>query len=219
MPAPSAIAPLALAALLALGACSEYPGHALTPQEMNPLRVSQTGMTLALDMPQDARELRPDEAQRFDRFIDEYLGQGSGSLEFIASEREPATGRLKLLTERAMRRGVSGREIKVRQASLGAGQPQPLVVSYRRYLVELPKCGNWDYTTFNPSNTSMPNFGCAVQRNIGTMVANPADLQEPAPLGTVSATRTDRAIRLYNEGKKTESEDSRSNTVSSSAIR
>jgi len=218
----SPLVPALLAAgLLALVGCaSDYPAHPLSPQEMHPLTMSQTSMTLALDLPANTTALGADDAARFDRFVDDYLSIGTGPLEFIAGERESAASpRVRTLTERALRRGVSGTEIRLRLASLGAGSPQPLVLTYRRYLVELPKCGNWsDSASFNPANVNGANFGCAVQRDIGIMVANPADLLAAQPLSPVSATRNDRVINLYKQGKATESETSASNKASVSSV-
>lgn len=209
------------AAALALAGCySGQPGHPLSPQEMHPLKVSQTAMTLAMDLPLAPTALTADDAARFDRFIDDYLSIGTGPLEMIAGEREGASSpRIALLTERAVRRGVSAKEIKLRLASLGAGQPQPVVLSYRRYLVELPRCGQWNDTpSFNPSNTNGANFGCATQRNIGQMVANPGDLDQQRPLGSVSATRTDRVLGLYKQGRASEAEKSDSNKATVSTV-
>lgn len=211
---------LPLAALALAGCYSGAPGHPLSPQEMHPLKVSQTAMTLALDLPAQTTALSPDDAARFDRFVDDYMSIGGGPLEVIAAERETASSpRIALLTERAIRRGVNAKEIKLRTASLGAGQPQPVVLSYRRYLVELPRCGNWNDTpSFNPSNANGANFGCSVQRNIGQMVANPGDLEQQRPLGSVSATRTDRVINLYNQGRASESQKSDSNRATISTV-
>jgi pilus assembly protein CpaD len=209
------------AAALALAGCySGAPSHPLSPQEVHPLKVSQTAMTLALDLPLATTALSPDDAARFDRFVDDYLSIGGGPLEMIAGERESlGSPRIALLTERAVRRGVNAKEIKLRLASLGAGQPQPVVLSYRRYLVELPRCGHWNDTpSFNPSNTNGANFGCSTQRNIGQMVANPGDLDQQRNLGSVSATRTDRVIGLYNLGRASESQKSDSNKATVSTI-
>lgn len=210
-----------LAAAFGLAGCySDQPSHPLSPQEMHPLKVSQTAMTLALDLPAAPTALSADDAARFDRFVDDYLSIGTGPLEIIAAEREGAgSPRVTLLTDRAVRRGVSRTEMKVRLASLGAGQPQPLVLSYRRFLVELPKCGNFnDSPSFNPSNTNGVNFGCSLQRNIGQMVANPADLSGAQPVGPISASRTDRAIGLYKAGRATESEKSDSSKSNISTV-
>lgn len=215
------IALLAPLAALALAGCySGAPGHPLSPQEMHPLKVSQTAMTLALDLPLQATALGADDAARFDRFVDDYLSIGGGPLEMIAGERESAgSPRVAMLTERAVRRGVSAKEIRLRLASLGAGQPQPVVLSYRRYLVELPRCGNWNDTpSFNPSNVNGANFGCAMQRNIGQMVANPGDLDGQRPLSTVNAARTDRVLGLYKAGRASESEKSDSNKATISTV-
>lgn len=216
-PSLALLAPL----LLVLAGCySGAPSHPLSPQEVHPLKVSQTTMTLALDLPVAASALDADNAARFDRFVDDYLSIGGGALEMIAGEREGAgSPRITLLTERAVRRGVSAKEIKLRLASLGAGQPQPVVLTYRRYLVELPRCGNWNDTpSFNPSNVNGANFGCSVQRNIGQMVANPGDLEQQRPLGSVSATRTDRVIGQYKQGRASESEKSDSNKATVSTV-
>ena len=211
----------ALLALVALAGCySDTPTHPLSPQEIHPLKVSQSAMTLALDVPVSAAALGADDAARFDRFVDDYLSIGNGPLEIIAGEREGVKApRIAMLTDRAMRRGVSGKEIKVRLASLGTAQPQPLVLSFRRFIVELPRCGNFNDTpSFNPSNTNGANFGCSMQRNLGQMVANPGDLTSAQPMGSINAARTDRVLDAYKQGKATESAKSDSSKAQVSTV-
>ena len=73
----------------------------------------------------------------------------------------------------------------------GAGDP-PIRVSYMRYVAEPPQCGDWSTNlAYDPMNLPYPNLGCAQQRNLAVMVANPADL-----LGPRSETaRAERAPR------------------------
>lgn len=56
-----------------------------------------------------------------------------------------------------------------------------------RYVVTPPQCGDWSQpSTANYSNTTLRNYGCAIQAQLGLMVANPRDL-----IIGVSSARTD----------------------------
>jgi pilus assembly protein CpaD len=52
-------------------------------------------------------------------------------------------------------------------------------------------------------NRLPPYFGCAVVRNFGLMLAEPADLIAPRPAGDRDATRSDVIVRKYRAGEPT----------------
>lgn len=81
-----------------------------------------------------------------------------------------------------------------------------VIVSRTR--AEVPNCPNWsESSTPNYDNRSMSNFGCAVNSNIATMVANPEDLfhgREGSGVGdTITATK---AVNYYRKAEPTANE-------------
>ena len=101
-----------------------------------------------------------------------------------------AVGEIRALLDRSgLRRD---RRSRSRPTTPKAPRDPPIRVSYLRYVAEPPQCGDWSTNlAYEPMNLPYPNFGCATQRNLGVMVANPADL-----LGPRSETaRSERAPR------------------------
>ena len=82
------------------------------------------------------------------------------------------------------------------------GDPQPpLRISYLRYAAEGPECGKWPSNIAETSrNLNYENFGCAQQKNLAAMVANPADLLGPRTMTPSSAERRDTTWGKYIKG-------------------
>jgi pilus assembly protein CpaD len=116
----------------------------------------------------------------------------------------------------------SAREI---QATLGVAGVPPRAVALRPYHPENPKhlaairisyprmkaeagpCGLWPEdlgpSIHNPSyfdNKQYYNFGCAYQRNMAAMVANPADLVQPRPETPAYTERRREGFEKYHHG-------------------
>jgi pilus biogenesis lipoprotein CpaD len=65
-----------------------------------------------------------------------------------------------------------------------------------------PECLAW--TDHRPSyydNGPQPQIGCANQRNLALMIAQPADLVQPQPLGRADATKAASSMQRYHENK------------------
>jgi pilus assembly protein CpaD len=81
----------------------------------------------------------------------------------------------------------------------GAVPPGSVRVVVSRTRAEVPDCPNWSVPS-NPNynNRSMSNFGCSVNSNLATMVANPEDLvhgREGDPY--VDAAAASRGVGVY----------------------
>ncbi|MCB1735017.1 MAG: hypothetical protein H6981_01995 [Gammaproteobacteria bacterium] len=64
--------------------------------------------------------------------------------------------------------------------------------------IVLPECGNWQGATQpDYQNQPWPGFGCSVTRNLGLMIADPADLSLPNRLGPGDAELAAKAITRY----------------------
>jgi pilus assembly protein CpaD len=97
------------------------------------------------------------------------------------------------------------------ESALQGGYPSdyrvrhPLIVSTHRAYVP-HHCGQWqeDSGASNPHNAqNLPlyNHGCASQKNLGAMVANPNDLIEPRPMGPSDARRRNVVIEKWRQGQ------------------
>jgi pilus assembly protein CpaD len=75
---------------------------------------------------------------------------------------------------------------------------------------EAGPCGLWPEdlgpSIHNPSyfdNKDYYNFGCAYQRNMAAMVANPSDLVQPRPETPAYAERRREGFEKYRQGQTT----------------
>ncbi len=82
-----------------------------------------------------------------------------------------------------------------------AGRRDELGIVVGRYVVSTPACPDWrkpegdDYT-----NEPSSNYGCAVETNLGLMVANPGDLLHGTTTGTADGEFSARAVEQYRKG-------------------
>jgi pilus assembly protein CpaD len=83
-------------------------------------------------------------------------------------------------------------------------------LTYPKITAVAGPCGIWPAdlgpSIENPGyfeNRSYYNFGCAYQRNVAAMVANPADLEQPRPETPAYTIRRTEAFEKYRKGNPT----------------
>jgi pilus biogenesis lipoprotein CpaD len=192
--------------------CSAPLSVTETYQERHPLQVQGETVAYPVIFGLGRDPTAGEAGRRLDQTIEGYLEGGHGSILLsAASPGRPDAGRqaaeLGLVRERLIQRGVPATAI--RTATADAVLPADTVtVSYERYSASLPTCGDWSAEpSFNPYNDVLPNFGCSWQRNVGLMVADPADLVHMRGTGTSDAQRMDDVLQKYREGKPTAVQD------------
>lgn len=118
------------------------------------------------------------------RFARSYAKDGRGPI-IIAipgkfEQRHASFDRVKDIQTTLEREGISAERMHVRRKP--AGQPQDTItLSYDRIAAVGPVCGDWsEDVSRNPQELPFPNWGCATQRNLAHMIANPTDLSFPA---------------------------------------
>lgn len=207
MASPRALASLAAlllaAAVSACGGAAPYQAvpQTVEPRDVYPLQVESRAMSL--DIIGDGRgNLLPTEGLRLDRLVDDFAVNGVGPLVVSTPRNHGPSGDrfFEAVVERALGRGLALPEVVAQEMPEETG---PVNVSYERSYVRLPECrGWWVESSFNPSNSPHINFGCATQRNLGLMVANPGDLVGPSGEGRpLDAIRSGTIIRLYRVGE------------------
>ena len=107
--------------------------------------------------------------------------------------------------------GVPPRGIALRHYHPDDPRMLPTIrLSYPRMAAVAGPCGMWP-EDLGPSikdkgyfeNTSYYNFGCAYQRNMAAMVANPADLIQPRPETPAYTMRRTEGFEKYRKGTTT----------------
>jgi len=83
-------------------------------------------------------------------------------------------------------------------------------LSYPRMAAVAGPCGLWPAdlgpSIYNPNyneNKQYENFGCATQRNLAAMVANPSDLEQPRTETAAYTPRRSIAFEKYRKGETT----------------
>jgi pilus assembly protein CpaD len=113
------------------------------------------------------------------RFVRNFRHEGRGTLN-IAVPRGSGSGisrRVHHVRNIAWRNGVPPERIRVVSRRGHGG----VTLSYDRIAAVGPTCGDWsEDVTRNRQNLPYPNYGCAHQRNLAAMTANPTDLVVPA---------------------------------------
>lgn len=88
---------------------------------------------------------------------------------------------------------------------LGNGDPAaPVRLSYLQVVAVPPDCPDWSENVGrDPQNMPWPNMGCATQRNLAAMVANPEDLVRPRGETPRPGERRDVVWGKYSNGEMT----------------
>jgi pilus assembly protein CpaD len=107
--------------------------------------------------------------------------------------------------------GVPPRGVTVRRYT----PPNPtqfatIKINYPKITADAGPCGLWPDDlgpTFRnrnyQENRPYANFGCATQRNMAAMVANPADLVQPRPESPTYTSRRSTVLGKYSKGEST----------------
>ena len=184
-----------------------FPIDPSAQRERHPIGVETQVSTLGLPGMID-QDMAATETTQLNGFISAYLSGGSGQLEIFV----PGTGggqaealdKGKWIVDHAMARGLRRDEVALMVDTEASGQ---VMLSYVSHVVTVPECRNWYYeSSHDELNRTHPNFGCALQRNIGLIIANPADLVQPRVAQSRDAIRDNLVIQRYRAGEVTISE-------------
>lgn len=152
--------------------------------------------TVAVTFPLGTQPPSSEDELRLGSFVAGYLDRGHGPL-IIAAPAEPRE-----LRERLIVSGVPASAIRLVTTDSGARDAATL--RYEKYVAVLPTCGDWGgMTGRNPLNDVHSNFGCAQQRNMGAMAADPADLLRMRPPAPTDSQNANRVVQRYRAGEPT----------------
>src|SRR5579885_862920 len=154
---------LAGSALALLAACTEpLPTDY---REKYALRPYPTTVVMPVNVVQDT--LAGDEEARLAPLVASYLDRGHGPITISARSPDLRAGvpdSLRRVRDRLLAAGVPASAIRVLITEQGGSDA--VTISYERYEVQVPTCGDWSGpAVYDPYNDVHPNFGCAMQRN------------------------------------------------------
>ena len=214
-------APAAIAAVLSLSlmGCShdemtqKGPNFDLVePAQRHPILVSKQPSTLTLQVPRGSSGLSPKERADVLDFAQRYRSGDAGDSRLVIAAPSGSANEIAAMQAVQQVRalladnGFSDSSISVEAYDADHNSASPVKVSYLRYVAEAPECGHWPKNVaYEPNNMPMTNLGCANQRNLASMIANPADLVEPRTMTPKSSERRDVVWDKYQKGEITAS--------------
>ncbi len=182
-----------LPAVLALSAC-EAPKRSADYRVNHPIKVEIETVSLALTLPGAGRTWSFEEEKALAAFAEDYLRRGRGGLAIKVGND---AGSAQKVRDLLMNEGILNKEMAFEGSEALSGPSVLMKFTAAKSVV--PKCGQWQSgATYNWSNRVQGNFGCATQRNIGLMVADPMDLEKAQPMSGKAPRNTNRQIYDYN---------------------
>ena len=208
---------VALTALAALSAgcstttISEYNPVDYDHELRHPILISQEPENLTMPVGMNGPALSPEIEQAIAHYVTEYQSDGTGAITIqvpTGSANEMAAATTGRAVHYALvRSGVSHNRIRIAPYAVDDhARIAPLRLSYLRVKAVVPGCGVWpDAGQADHRNAQYQDFACAQRQNLAAMVANPADLIRPQPMGASSGARRAGVINNYGQGNDTRS--------------
>lgn len=175
-------------------------------RENNPLVVSKETVSLVVTMPPGQYELSNEDSVRLNRFLRDYIQRGRGALRINVA---PVPGEARLTQERndEIRQLLRRAGMRQSEFSIVVGETTDMdgvFLAYGAHRVSVPSCTNiaWG-PTFDGSNYPINSFGCAYQKALGSIIANPGDLLEARDPSAKPTARDVDVVRKYRAGAPT----------------
>lgn len=200
-----------VAAVILAGSCAapfnDGDGLMSDPAVNHPITVEPHFNAIKVSFSAPEAGLLPDDADKFDAFVADYLSRGSGSISISAPKGEDAKVVFKYFSDRLFNMGVPKARILVGTREDADSRVQLGFIAYK---ASTNPCGDWSENAADTAgNRTSANFGCSVQQNIAAQIADPRDLIEMRPSDSPDATRRAQVIDNYEKGKPTAAEKSK----------
>lgn len=177
----------------------------------HPIMISEEPEVLDIPVGMNGPAVSRDIETAIRNYVAGYQADGTGAITIqvptASANQVAATSTGQAVHYALVRAGVPHNQIVVSPYYSGNhARTASLRLSYLRVKAVTPKCGLWPETSPNTlRNESYHNFGCAYQQNLAAMVANPADLVAPQPMGPANGARRAKVITDYSSGEETKS--------------
>lgn len=178
------------------------------PTQRHPIKVGEGQAILELSAPRGARGLTGTQWNRLYNYLAKYNETGTSGIVVrtpSGSGNQAEAKRVYSDVRHAMRRsGISPRDVKVRSYHASHVGSAPVRLSFMELRAQGPDCGDWsENLARNPANLPSPNMGCATQRNLAAMIADPNDLLQPRGEAPRPGERRDTVWGKYVKGEPT----------------
>lgn len=209
--------------LLAMTACASAPQPEKTakapppilPTEQYPLRADAQTDDVSLRVNQSG--LSENQRRALDRLATRasWIDGEPVNLDIVTGGSPSAVG-----AGRTVRAYLLGHNVSDDDVSVSSRREQPddvVTIHVTTYSAHLYGCNKtWENLTATRDNTPFKNFGCAVNSNLAAQIADPRDIDSPAPTAPTDAARKSVIFDKYRKGEKTSSDtdDTAKGTVS-----
>lgn len=178
------------------------------PSERHPIQVGEGEALLDLSVPRGARGLNGAQWNQLYGYLSGFQERGTSGLVVrtpSGSANQAAAKRVYDDVRHAMRRaGISPRDVRVKPYYAQNDPSAPVRLSYMEYRAKGPDCPDWsENLARDPANLPSPNMGCATQKNLAAMIADPQDLLGPRPEAARPSERRDTVWKKYVKGEPT----------------
>jgi pilus assembly protein CpaD len=182
----------------------------LDASDRHPILVSQEPATLLVRVSRDADGLTHHQRGEVLGFTERYRAADAGNSRLVISAPGGSSNEVasmyavREIREMLIDNGFPETAVSVEAYDAEGQRHPPIRVSYLAYVANPPPCGNWPTNLGRePDNLPYENFGCATQRNLAVMVANPADLLGPRSETPRSSERRSYTWDRYIQGQTT----------------
>jgi pilus assembly protein CpaD len=202
---------LALALGLAVAGCQLPKAGPVDFEQTHAIEPVPTTYVLATRFEPGSGKLSARDEDRLALFLRQYARRARSPLQVATTPDSAgldAQEHMSAFREHLVFAGVPRRKIDIKPGSAPLGGEHSVVLSFNGWDVAVPECGDWsgDAGGWNPTNLPNVNYGCAYQRNIGLMLADPGDYIASEGDPYLDTLRTDGVIGLYRRGEATPAE-------------
>ncbi|CAA7616841.1 CpaD family pilus assembly lipoprotein [Magnetospirillum sp. SS-4] len=218
MPRKASVIALLPLLLAAAGCAADMAEH---DQRISHPVTAEQKTAIALFDRVDGQDLSAFDRERLGRLAAESLKRGAGPVRIIVGARpgEEAAGHdfARTLADGLRAGGVA--DIRVTVAGEAGGEPGAAEVRVPVWVAVVPDCGKFE-RGITPDYTNAPNsnWGCSIQRNMGLMVQNPADLIRARETSGRDANRASDVLGKYGKGEATGSAAEAKSSGSTSSV-
>ncbi len=206
---------LTIAALVALGACSQSRKTIAASQgAYREIHAQEVTAELKLSPGGQAASLGEAERLAVSYFADAYRTEGSGPI-MIGYPGSSPTQSANEARAVLLAAGISPSGV-VDAPGQTIGADEPLVLSYQTFEAVVNDCPMINEARFErtATNTVLPSFGCSVSINLAAMIADPTDLIGVQPIDPSDAARRAIVFEKYRNGEPTSAQREASGTIS-----
>ena len=189
----------------------------------HPIEVSKGSLSMAISVGRKDTKLTPEKRDELKMFLHYYRDQGTGpmwvSVPVNAGYNRAVQEVLHDVKFEMEHMSLGPESIRVNKYVSNGNKYPAIRLTYKRYVANGPVCEGWNENLAqDENNDNSDHWGCATQKNLAAMVANPRDLKGPRGWSPRDARRRDTVWDKFVKGESTGSQRSRDERVDASGI-